>query len=392
LNPRYPARLEAIVMRALDRNPEQRYQTALEVEQDLTNYLYEERILVSHAAVAQLLHRVIGPRIDKRRDVIQKIIQAVDGLLQMGQVGPHQLAALADLSPMTSDPFNITLTNAAGPSSLGIAARLESHTIALPMASSSSRPPAAAAPVEQRNTAWLWVSLLGVALIAGAVGLYVTMFRNRPSPIQFLSMQTPGTEARKLDSTGTGTSPSDPNALRPRNDAPNADNLPVATEPGNVGAVGAGRKSAKDNGNAENSADEAKEPEKPADEAKEPEKPADESDKAAATDNAEAPAKEEPEEKPAVVELGINKSAANAALASAAAAARGCRSRGESPTGNGRAAVTFSNDGSVAAVSLSQQFNGTAIGQCVAAQFRQARAPSFSGDSVTLFYPFDIPQ
>ena len=88
LNPRYPVRLEALVMRALDRNPDQRYQTAQEFEQDLTNYLYEERILVSHAAVAQLLRRVIGQRIEKRREVIQRIIQAVDGQLMIGEVGP----------------------------------------------------------------------------------------------------------------------------------------------------------------------------------------------------------------------------------------------------------------------------------------------------------------
>jgi outer membrane biosynthesis protein TonB len=381
--------LEAIVMRALDRNPDGRYQTAQEFEQDLTRFLYEERILVSHAAVAQLLQRILGPRIDKRRDVIQRIAQALDGQLMVGEIGPHQLEALADLAPMASDPFNITLTNANSRSALGIAARLESHTVAaLPLTPTSSRPPEPVAAAEPRNLVWLWISLLGVALIAGSVGVYVSVFHNRPSPIQFLSMQAFGGNGNKAVSTAT-TDATNGKPAHQRNETLNADNLPVATEPGMTGSLGRGKKATK----ADEKAD-GKEPEKG--EAKEAEKPeanekpeAEEPTKPEAAEN--APAAEEPEEKPAV-EQGINRSAANAALASAAAAARACRSRGDAPTGVGKAAITFTNDGNVVAVSLSSNFNGTAIGACVVAQFRQAHVAPFSGDSVTLFYPFDIPQ
>lgn len=392
LNPRYPVRLEALVMRALDRNPDQRYQTAQEFEQDLTNYLYEERILVSHAAVAQLLRRVIGQRIEKRREVIQRIIQAVDGQLMIGEVGPHQLAALADLSPMASDPFNITLTNAGGPTALGIAARLESHTVAALPLSMSSRPPAPIAPAEPRSNAWLWISLLGVALLAGAGGLYASMSRNRPSANQFLSMQNPPVEPPKAGATAASSRNVSPSSPQPGSDVLNADRLPVATESGSPGNVGGGKKPVQGDDSSKKRDESKNDDPGAAKDAVKATEPATSDSKTAAKGDEEAEPAVTLDEKPAPAEEGINRAAANAALASAAAAARGCRSRGDAPTGAGRAAVTFANDGSVAAVSLSSQFTGTAIGTCVAAQFRQARAPAFTGDSATLFYPFEIPQ
>jgi hypothetical protein len=318
-------------------------------------------------------------------------------------MGPHQLEALADLSPINSDPFNITLTNAGGPTALGIAARLESHTVASLSVAPSSRPPASipAARPQTANLTWLWISLLGVALLLGAAGLYVAMNRGRTSPTQFLAMQptaqdgSPG--ARSQDGRGTTTS-----GTRASPDAQNAENLPVATDPSRSYGAGPGKKpsktDAKDGPAKDGPAkDDAKSTAKDEAQSNEGDDNAEGQDKAASPNEepesaGAGEAKVDLDEKPAPAEEGINRAAANAALATAAAAARACRSRGESPTGSGRAAVTFANDGSVAAVSLSQQFTGTAIGACVAAQFRQARAPAFSGDSATLFYPFDVPQ
>lgn len=391
LNPRYPDRLEAIVMRALDRNPDLRYQTAHELEQDLSSYLYESRILVAHSAVAQLLQRVIGPRITKRREVIERIIQAVDGDLKTGQVGPHQLAALADLSPLHSDPFNVTLTNA-GAEQLGIAARLESHTVvALPNGQLAYLAgPVVPVPQQRSSGAWVWVMLLAVALLLGGAAVYLFLFRNRPFPMNLLALQNTAqpTAVPNAANTSAGSASSQTGSTQPTDNAPGAENLPVAGEPSQPGNVGAGRR-----GGKSGSSDKAKSDDKADDKAKTDETDDDQT-KAKEEPAAEPEAsKEELEDTPATpADQGLNQSAARGALASSAAAARACRSRGESPTGAGRAAVTFASDGSVVAVSLSSQFNGTAIGNCVAAQFRQARAPSFSGDNVTIFYPFDIPQ
>ncbi len=76
---RYPEKLEAIVMRALERDIEKRYQTADEFRDALEAYLVEERILVPAAGVKGLLRRVLGTRIDQRRQQIRAALKALEG-------------------------------------------------------------------------------------------------------------------------------------------------------------------------------------------------------------------------------------------------------------------------------------------------------------------------
>src|SRR5215471_10521124 len=75
----YPEKLEAIVMRALERDIDKRYQTAEEFRDALENYLVEERILVPAAGVKGLLKRVLGSRIDQRRQQIRAALKALEG-------------------------------------------------------------------------------------------------------------------------------------------------------------------------------------------------------------------------------------------------------------------------------------------------------------------------
>ncbi len=367
LFPRFPLALEEIVLRALDRDPDRRFQTAAEFEQALSRYLYEERILVSHTAVAQLLHRVIGARIEKRKVVLAQVIAALDDETRSRPELPWQ-----DIAPLTSDPFNNTLVNSTEETGLGVAARLESHTIA---ALSDATPPR-----KSHSSPLVWVSIAIAALGLGAAGAAFTVMRARTpaSTVEYIvTNPDPPSSARPptahLASASFGTEPREPTL--------SADSLPLATsEPTARGGALVGRPTP----------GRAPKPSKDDDEEGEDAVPT--PPQASAAEPAPTTASEPllDETKPA--REGIDRSAANAALASAAAAARGCRSHGDRPTGSGRAAVTFAPDGSVAAVSISQQFSGTTIGNCVIAHFRQARAPAFSGEPTTLFYPFQIPE
>jgi eukaryotic-like serine/threonine-protein kinase len=74
LHPTYPPRLEAIVMKALEREVSRRFQTADELREALEQYLVEERILVSYAGVGQLVKRVLGSSIERRRQEIKKAL------------------------------------------------------------------------------------------------------------------------------------------------------------------------------------------------------------------------------------------------------------------------------------------------------------------------------
>jgi serine/threonine-protein kinase len=75
LDPHYPPELERIVMRALQRDPQARYQSAAELEGDLRQYLKSKRIVVAQSGIAGLLKRVIGERIEQRRRAVRSALR-----------------------------------------------------------------------------------------------------------------------------------------------------------------------------------------------------------------------------------------------------------------------------------------------------------------------------
>lgn len=85
----------------------------------------------------------------------------------------------------------------------------------------------------------------------------------------------------------------------------------------------------------------------------------------------------------------FDRSAAAEALGAAAASASNCKSE-DGPTGRGRATVTFANSGRATNADVTGTFAGTSVGGCVAALFRQARVPAFSGPPVKVAKSFSI--
>jgi tRNA A-37 threonylcarbamoyl transferase component Bud32 len=64
LVPDYPPALERIVLRALAMNPDQRYQSARELQIDLEAFVHEQRIRVSPAALAEWMEHNFGPKLE----------------------------------------------------------------------------------------------------------------------------------------------------------------------------------------------------------------------------------------------------------------------------------------------------------------------------------------
>lgn len=79
IDERYPPKLEAIVMKALERDLDKRYQTAAEFQQELEAYLKQEHIVVARAGVAALLKKVMGTRIEQRRKAVRASLRTLDG-------------------------------------------------------------------------------------------------------------------------------------------------------------------------------------------------------------------------------------------------------------------------------------------------------------------------
>jgi serine/threonine-protein kinase len=75
----YPERLEQIVLKALDRDPSKRYQTAEAFKKELEAFLKEERTVVPRAGIAALLKRVLGARIEQRRQAVRVALEASSG-------------------------------------------------------------------------------------------------------------------------------------------------------------------------------------------------------------------------------------------------------------------------------------------------------------------------
>src|SRR5450432_2250467 len=90
--PQYPEGLAVVVRRALARNVNERFQTAAEFRDALERYLRDERIMISHAGVGQLVKRVLGSRIELQRQALREALVVADGTVVTGLV-PDQSAA-----------------------------------------------------------------------------------------------------------------------------------------------------------------------------------------------------------------------------------------------------------------------------------------------------------
>jgi predicted Zn finger-like uncharacterized protein len=86
----------------------------------------------------------------------------------------------------------------------------------------------------------------------------------------------------------------------------------------------------------------------------------------------------------------FDRAAALSALSAAATAAQACK-KPDGPTGSGRVAVTFANNGTATTANVEgPPFAGTPVGGCVAARFRSVHIPPFGGSVITVRKTFII--
>jgi predicted Zn finger-like uncharacterized protein len=85
----------------------------------------------------------------------------------------------------------------------------------------------------------------------------------------------------------------------------------------------------------------------------------------------------------------FDRASANSALSSIASSVGSCKKGGD-PSGTGKVAVTFAPSGKATTANVEGSFAGTSLGGCVAARFRAAKVPPFSGNPVTVRKTFTI--
>ncbi len=356
--PKYPDGLAAIVKKALARNPNERFQTAAALRDALEHYLKDERIMVSHAGVGQLVRRVLGSRIEQQRQALREALTVADGAVSNGLVPDLPAAPDRSASGISSSQSGVS------PSEV-LASTFEPPTGALPGSNSGTgtpRPPILDRGRDPKPTLLPLFAAIG-GLAAAASSIFWVTQRELPAPLITTQLST----TRAAPHAPAHAESAGPQGV-------NIDSLPTAN------ATQSNTPSAVDMSNALTGIG--------------PHKSALAEKAGAALLVATSKHKDDTEPAalpPADRRAPLDRGAVLSTLSSAALAAAGCK-RPHGPTGAGTANVTFSPDGPVKSVSVSSPFNGTPVGQCVAIVFRGAHVPPFRGSPLTLPKGFRIPE
>jgi hypothetical protein len=350
----------------------ERFQTAAEFRDALEHYLKDERIMVSHLGVGQLVKRVLGSRIEQQRQALREALVVADGTIVTGLV-PDQSAA-----PERS-------TSGVSGSRFAVPSEPPTSTSQFSNSRTGTPRPQTLDPHQARGGGFLplFAAVGGLAAAAGAI-FWVT---HRPGPAPLITNSVTAATTLAATSSAASNDSADPAGV-------NIDSIPTAgmlppTAP-NAAALNAAALAAAARRAAR--ADKVSLKDDPPTKAVAAPAAPDPAPAPAPAPEVVPPKPAEPAAPlpPASERAPLNRGAALAALSSAASSAMGCK-RPDGPTGSGTATVTFSPDGPVKSVSVSAPFAGTPVGQCVANAFRGAHVPPFSGSSFTLPKGFQIP-
>ena len=170
----YPPALEAIVMKALSRSLDGRYQTAQEMQLDLEKFALDERLAVSSIAMSREMERIFPVRVSAWKqamtegrslaDLVQTQADDDDGVSESSEGALELDAVLADLADLGAMVPTVVQRSA----QTRPAQTRPSHSKGL-----SS--PDLAKPPTKRGRLWVWVALLGCALAGSAIAMSVVM-------------------------------------------------------------------------------------------------------------------------------------------------------------------------------------------------------------------------
>ncbi len=365
LNPKLSPALVSVVQKALERDINKRYQTARQLGEALERCLVEERVLVSHASVGQLVKRVLGSRIESQRQSLREALTAADGVVAAGLVPDHPAGADRS-SPNLSFSGRFGASPSEPPSSIS---------------SKSSTPHPQSFELQQaprRSSPVLPALVAAVGLSAAVAALWFVNNRG-PAPLPPSGASAPEKPQAASDDRGKYTQ-------EPGASGVNIDSIPLdpgtPTTPGGSRGTRAGKPGDPAHATRPGKGDKAEPTDKGDETEAEPTKP----------DPTFEPQLLPPhdEKAPPVDQRSpLNRSSALTALSNAASQAAACKRDG-GPTGTGSVNVVFSPEGPVKSVTVSAPFAGTNVGSCVQTVFRNVRVQPFSGSAVTLSKGFRI--
>lgn len=376
---KYPPALEEIVLKALARNVEERYQTADDLRIALDRYLISERILVSQAGVGRLVTRVLGARIEQQREAIKDALRAIDGHIENSLL-PTDPTAVRDgsgelsLSGKSSPFADASWTSTPAPSST-LSAGPNSLSDPTGTASPQTIERTVSVPRKKSRLAFVGVGLVTLAgLAVGA--LWLQSLGGTGPEFQAAPGQQPIGPDESESESEAGEETQDPSAselLQPglgRDAEAISPGQAEIRRPQGGPRVGARKSSKAERERAEVAGREAV---------------------AAVRAGNEPATLPPPTASPIELRPDFNSGAATASLSAGSARAAGCGKPG-GPTGAGQATVTFHSDGYVSNVKVPEAFAGTKVGSCIVSAFRQSSIPAFRGLPKTLSRSFRVPE
>jgi phosphate binding protein len=172
--PSYPPALEAIVNRCLEKDPDERYQTARELQSDLEELARDQRLILGSAAVAQQMERLF-PEEAERRPAPSKPSPTESTSNYFGEVGrgtdgPLGRARRRHLLGQAIQAAATALVVAGALSIWALRAHLDPGPIAAASVASSATAPGPRAPVEPQPVIEERVVVKGSDTIGASLG------------------------------------------------------------------------------------------------------------------------------------------------------------------------------------------------------------------------------
>jgi serine/threonine protein kinase len=205
LNPQVPQSLDGIVMHALTREPDERFQSAQEMRLALEDWLIQGRMSASNAHLAEFLKVIYAERLDKENRL---------GPL-MGDVGlsaiPEQLGGKTPTGSVPNSSSNLGAAPIIGTPSNGSATvnqRAAGSSDKSQIDLSQIRTESGAGPFKQASNKQLPLAIgLGVVAIAVAALLVIKRTPAGPPPAQLAVKSEPAGAALSIDGRTIGITP-----------------------------------------------------------------------------------------------------------------------------------------------------------------------------------------
>jgi serine/threonine protein kinase len=161
LCPDYPEELEAIVLKALSKNVETRYQTADEFERDLERFLTTQGKLITDRDITGLVAHTLGPFVRRRAEDLRNALEAADHPNRTVRPG----ANFESSTPKTPTGLSLTSSTFSRPEHTVSSERTSEQSASTRGAWESIKPQPPSSRPFPLNRVWLTVSV-GVLLLA----------------------------------------------------------------------------------------------------------------------------------------------------------------------------------------------------------------------------------